>query len=97
MDRLTREEVLHVAHLARISVSEEEIEEYSVELKELIDSIDKIKDVESCTDSILVTPVFHNSRMRDDNDTRSVDFSTIKNNLPSSIGRFVNVEVGNND
>lgn len=97
MDRLTREEVLHVAHLARISVSEEEIEEYSVELKELIDSIDKIKDVESSTDSILVTPVFHNSRMRDDNDTRSVDFSTIKNNLPSSIGRFVNVEVGNND
>ena len=37
MNKLTREEVLHVARLARIRVSEEEIEKYSIELKELID------------------------------------------------------------
>ena len=94
MDKLTREEVLHVARLARIAVSEEEIEKYSIELKQLIDEIDKIKYVESNCEDILVTPVFHNSSLRSDTDTRSVDFSEIKKNLPKSVGKFVEVEVG---
>ena len=45
MDKLSREEVLHVAHLARISLTEEEIEKFRGELKVLMDDIDKIKDV----------------------------------------------------
>ena len=97
MEKLTREEVLHVARLARIRVSEEEIEKYSIELKELIDEIDKIKDVESTTDNILVTPVFHNSSLRNDNDTRSIELSEVKKNLPKSVGKFVEVEVGVNE
>ena len=97
MEKLTREEVLHVAHLARIAVSEDEIENYSIELKRLIDEIDKIKDVESKTNSILVTPVFHNSSLRCDMDTRSVEFSEIKKNLPKSVGKFVEVGVGVNE
>ena len=36
MDRLTKEEVLHVARLARIDVTEEEIEKYQVQLKQLL-------------------------------------------------------------
>ena len=46
-DRLTKEEVLHVAHLARIELSDADVEKYQVELKILLDDIDKIKDVES--------------------------------------------------
>ena len=38
MEKLTREEVLHVAELARIKLSEEEIEKYQVELKKLLNS-----------------------------------------------------------
>ena len=45
-DKLTKEEVLHVAHLARIKVDEEEIEKYQVELKQLLNDVDKIKEVE---------------------------------------------------
>lgn len=96
-DRLTREEVLHVAHLARIRVDEDEIEKYSIELKKLMEDIDKIKDVESSCQDILVTPVFHNCTLRDDDSTRSVDFSEIKENLPKSVGKFVEVEVSANE
>ena len=39
---LTKEEVLHVLNLARLEASEEEIEKYQVELKKMIDEIDKI-------------------------------------------------------
>ena len=37
MDKLTREEVEHVADLAKLALTEEEIEKYRVELKQLID------------------------------------------------------------
>lgn len=93
MEKLTREEVLHVANLARIEVDEEEIEKYSVSLKQLLNDIDKIKDVESATEEILVTPVHHLASMRNDEDIRNISFEEIKENLPKSVGKFVEVPV----
>ena len=43
-DKLSREEVLHVAHLANIKLNDDEIEKYRVELKSLLNEIDKIMD-----------------------------------------------------
>ena len=97
MNKLTREEVLHVANLARIEVTEEEIEKYSYSLKKLIDDIDKIKDVESKTDEILVTPTHHTITMRNENELRTVEFDILKKNLPSSVGKFVEVPVVTNN
>ena len=93
MDKLTREEVLHVAHLARISVSEEEIDKYARSLKLLLDDVEKIKDIETDNDDLLVTPVEYESNLRDDNDTRSIDFNSIKENVPVVAGNFVEVPV----
>ena len=56
MDKLSREEVLHVAHLARISLTEEEIEKFRGDLKVLMDDIDKIKDVKDFDDEMMYTP-----------------------------------------
>ena len=39
MNELTREEVLHVAHLARIDVTEEDINKYKIQLKQILDEI----------------------------------------------------------
>ena len=90
---LTKEEVLHVAHLARISVTDEEIEKYQVDLKKLLDDVDKIKDIEVENSDLLVTPVDHESILRSDNDTRNVDFNKMKNNIPAVTGNFVEVPV----
>ena len=97
MDKLTRDEVLHVAHLARIAVDEEEIEKYSIELKDLMNDIDKIKDVESKTEEILVTPVEHVVRLREDDDTRVIEFESLKENLPLAVGKFVEVPVSDHE
>ena len=56
MDKLTKEEVMHVAYLARIEVTEEEIEKYQVELKKLLNDVDKINEVEGYDDEILIAP-----------------------------------------
>ena len=93
MNKLTQEEVLHVAHLARIKVTDDEIEKYQVDLKKLLDDVDKINDIEVESNDLLVTPVSHESILRSDNDTRSVEFSEIKNNVPATNGNFVEVPV----
>ncbi len=93
MDRLTKEEVLQVANLAKINVSEEEIDKYARDLKILLDEVEKIKDIDVDTDSLLVTPVEHESELRNDNDTSSVDFNEMKKNIPVSTGNFVEVPV----
>lgn len=93
MNKLTKEEVLHVAHLARIKVTDEEIENYQVELKKLLDDVDKIKEIEIDEEELLVTPVSHESIVRCDSDTRSVEFNEIKKNVPAYNGNFVEVPV----
>jgi len=93
MDKLTREEVMHVAHLARISVSEDEIDKYAVDLKKLLDEVDKIKNIETDNDDLLVTPVEYESVLRSDSDTSSVSFNDVKENVPAVAGNFVEVPV----
>ena len=56
MDKLSKEEVLHVARLARLELTEEEIEKYRVDLKTLFDEIEKILDVEESTNDLLISP-----------------------------------------
>jgi len=93
MEMLTKEEVLHVANLARIDVSEEEISDYQVQLKQLINEIDKIKNVEVKDEEILVTPVDHLTSMREDEQGLTTSFDEIKKNVPNTVGNFVEVVV----
>lgn len=93
MDRLTDEEVMHVANLARLNVREDEIEKYARDLKILLDDVDKIKDIDVDTDDMLVTPVEHESTLRKDDDTSSIDFNEVKKNIPAVTGNFVEVPV----
>ena len=93
MDKLRKEEVLHVAHLARISLTEEEIEKFRGELKVLMDDIDKIKDVKDFDDEMMYTPIEENTRLRDDvvGDMLSAKEATI--NAPKKNGSFIEVPV----
>ena len=93
MNKLSREEVLHVAHLARIIVTDEEIEKYQIDLKKLLDDVDKINDIEVETDELLVTPTTQEASLRSDQETRSIDFDEVKKNVPAVTGNFVEVPV----
>lgn len=93
MNKLSREEVLHVAHLARIKVTDEEIEKYQIDLKKLLDDVDKINDIEVEMDELLVTPTTQEASLRNDQETRSIDFDEVKKNVPAVTGNFVEVPV----
>ncbi len=44
---LTREEVLHIAHLARLELTEEEIEQYRQQLSAILDYFQKLQEVDT--------------------------------------------------
>lgn len=93
MDKLSREEVEHVAHLARINLDEKEIEKYQVHLKKLIDDIDKIKDIKNFDEDILISPIDFKSDLRPDEVGKMIDYKEVMKNVPNSNGNFVEVPV----
>jgi aspartyl-tRNA(Asn)/glutamyl-tRNA(Gln) amidotransferase subunit C len=46
MTKLTRDDVLHLAQLARISLSEDEVEEFSDELSAILQYVEQLTDVD---------------------------------------------------
>ncbi len=93
MDKLSREEVEHVAKLARIGLDEQDIAKYQVELKKLISDIDKIKNIKTKDDDMLITPVDFNSELRNDDIGDMLDYRDAMKNVPRSNGNFVEVPV----
>lgn len=92
-DRLSREEVLHVAELARIKISEEELEMYQVQLKQIIDSVDKIKDVEGYDDELLIANWSEPTTLREDESGEMLNPKEVIGNAPRHSGNYIEVPV----
>ncbi len=93
MDKLSVDEVKHVAYLARIELNDEEIEKFRVQLKTLIDEVDKIKDIKDYDDDMMFTPVNHDTTLREDTPGEMLDYKTALKNAPRTSGNFVEVPV----
>ena len=92
-EMLTREEVLHVADLARISLTEEEIAKYQKELKELLNDVEKINDVKGYDDDILIACWEENTELRKDVSGDMLDPKEVVNNAPRHSGNYIEVPV----
>lgn len=89
MDRLTEEEVLHVAKLARLEIQEEEMKKFQVELKQLLNNVEKIKEVDDNDAPILISPTTEAAREVEDVSDQMVTFEEIKANIPDVKGNFI--------
>lgn len=92
-EKLTKEEVLHVADLARIEVTEKEIENYQVKLKKLLDDIEKINDVVGYDDEIMVAPWDDITTLREDTPGDMLDPKRVVENAPRYTGNYIAVPV----
>ena len=92
-DKLSKEEVLHVAKLAKISLNDVEIEKYSVELKSLLNEVDKIKDVSGYDDEILIAPWDREATLREDKEEEMLDSKEVLKNVPKHSGNYIEVPV----
>ena len=93
MEKLTREEVLHVAELARIKLSEEEIEKYQVELKKLLNDVEKINEVKVYDDEILISCWEENTKLRKDEKGEMLNPKEVLENVPRHSGNYIAVPV----
>ena len=92
-DRLTKEEVLHVANLARISLTDEEVEKYQVQLKKLLDDVEKINQVEGYDDDIMIASWSENTTLRKDETGEMLNPKTVVDNAPRHSGNYIEVPV----
>ena len=93
MKKLKREEVLHVANLAKIELSEKDIEKYQVELKILLDDVEKINDVKGYDDEILIAPWSRETELRKDEEGEMLDPKRVIENAPKHSGNYIEVPV----
>ena len=86
MARITREEVEHVAILARLSLRDDEVERLSTELEAILDYAETLKEVDT-TD---VRPMSHvlplATPLREDRAATPLDPRTAVSNAPESAG-----------
>ena len=92
-EKLTREEVLHVANLARIKLTEQEIEKYQIELKKLLEDVEKINEVKGYDDDILIACWDNNTELRKDEEGTMLDPKQVIENAPRHAGNYIEVPV----
>ena len=90
MNELTKEEVLHVADLAKIEVDEKDIIKYKVELKQIMNQIDLINKVNIDEEGILISPSNNKNIYREDVFVNE-DIDILKN-APKSNGNYIEIK-----
>lgn len=92
-DRLTKEEVLHVANLARIEISEEELEMYQIKLKELLNQIEEVNKINDNDSDYLIAPWRQDATFREDEVGNMLDPKEVLKNTPRKSGNYIEVPV----
>lgn len=90
-NKLSREEVLHVADLARIKVSEEEIEKYQTDLKKILNEVEKINNVVGYDEEILIANWRENTSLRKDEPGEMLSPKDVLRNVPKHSGNYIEV------
>ena len=76
-DKLTKEEVMHVAKLARIEIDDDELAMYQVKLKQILNEIEKINE---CS-------------LRADEEGEMLNPKEVLKNAPRHNGNYISVPV----
>ncbi len=93
MEKLSQEEVKHIAHLARIRLTDDEVEKYRVSLAKLFESVDEIHEIKGYNDEILIAPWKEDTTLREDHVEEMLSQEEVLQNAPAKNGKFVEVPV----
>ena len=91
MDKLSKEEVMHVAHLGRLDLVEEEIDKFSYQLKELFNEIDKINEIDLKVERTLISPCEDKCVLFKDESVCFENPKVLIENAPKRFDNFIEV------
>lgn len=90
MNKLSKEEVLHVANLAALEIKEEETEQYGVQLFDILSEIEKITQLElDPFGDILIAPIHHTNMVHEDSVEPMLTKEEIMHNVPCKTETYV--------
>lgn len=88
---LTQEEVRHVAMLARLGLTDDEVEGMRVQLEELLDYIAMLDEVDTSTVAPTAQILAQTNVMREDTPRPSLPTNEVLGNAPRKDGEFFRV------
>jgi aspartyl-tRNA(Asn)/glutamyl-tRNA(Gln) amidotransferase subunit C len=89
--KITRENILHVAHLARLNLNEDELVKMTAQLDNILSYVDKLSELN--TDNVLPTTHAHKSvnAFREDKVLDSLPLEDALSNAPEDNGEMFKV------
>ncbi len=91
MEKLTKEEVLHVADLARLKLDENEIEDYAYKLKAIMDSISLINSIEVTDNEMTISPSTAKISLFKEQENKTISKADALKNAPNKIDPYIYV------
>ena len=88
---VTRKEVEHIAELARLELNDSELEEYTVQLNQILEYVEKLNELNTENIQPLSHPVEAANVFRDDILKPSIDREEALKNAPSKNDEFFKV------
>lgn len=92
---LTKEEVLHVADLAKININDDEIEKYEKQLNDILKEMQRINEVDIEDNDILISPTLNKNVYREDIPVN--DKVDVLKNAPKTNGNYIEIKRVVND
>ena len=89
--KLNREEVLHIAHLARVGLSEKEVKALSKQLSQILEHFTVLQQVDTENVSPTTGAFSAVSVMKDDKTKKSIPQKDVLANAPKTDGNFIRV------
>jgi len=89
--KITREEVLHIARLARVALTDEEVDRFSVQLSHILENFEALSKVDTEGVPPTAQPNPLNTVVKDDVIKPSMDREEILANAPSREGDFFKI------
>lgn len=86
--KITPEEVVKVAGLARLELSEDKVELFAGQLGDILTYMDKLNELDTSQVEPMYSPISHVSVLRPDEPSREYTREDILSNAPGDDGRF---------
>lgn len=89
---ITKEQIEHIAQLARLGISDEEKEKYAAELSRILDYFKKLEQVDTKDVLPIKQVVGINNVTREDESSAFENREKIVSNAPATEGKFIKVK-----
>ncbi len=90
-DRFTKDDIQHIARLARLQLDDEQIEQYRLQLGAVLEHVQMLSQLDLDGVEPLSHPIELNNRLNDDSPQASLQLDDVLRNAPQLEGQFLAV------